>query len=231
MRITEPSARYYLPDKIARFYDQLLEKLTSAARSQRSGELQRPAIRQQRMGQFLSSHWDAAHPPGQEPISEMNIVSPDYFRVLEMSIVRGRTFTAQDIANHPRVMIIDELAAQRFFPGQDPIGKQIDDPVTIGEPNQTGVPVTIVGVVPHTRNHAPGEQYDLRKLSIMQFVQTNFQLSIGSKWRALRMGRIRIRSSAQSSVRSDQSILNRPCPRSRRWTKTSPIVWRLEDCR
>src|SRR5205814_8835778 len=43
-----------------------------------------------------------------------------------------------------------------------------------GEPNQTGVPVTIVGVVPHTRNHAPGEQYDLRKLSIMYFCADQF---------------------------------------------------------
>ena len=47
-------------------------------------------------------------------------------------------------------MIIDERAAQRFFPGQDPIGKQIDDPVTVGEPNQTGPPITIIGVVAHT---------------------------------------------------------------------------------
>ena len=76
-------------------------------------------------------------------------------------------------------MIIDELAAQRFFPGQDPIGKQIDDPVTIGEPNQTGVPVTIVGVVPHTRQPCAGRA--IRPSQIVHDVflpQTNFQLSI-----------------------------------------------------
>jgi putative ABC transport system permease protein len=104
----------------------------------------------------------------------MNIVSPDYFRVLEMSILRGRTFIGQDIASEPRVMIIDELAAQRFFPGQDPIGKQIDDPVTVGESNQTGASITIVGVVSHARIHAPGEQYDLRKLSVMYFPAAQF---------------------------------------------------------
>jgi len=174
MRITEPSARYDSPEKIARFYDQLLEKLRVLPGVSAVANCSDPP--------FDSNEWDSSFhitgtppdPPGQEPISEMNIVSPDYFRVLEMSIVRGRTFTAQDIVNQPRVMIIDELAAQRFFPGQDPVGKQIDDPVTIGEPNQTGVPVTIVGVVPHTRNHAPGEQYDLRKLSIMYFCADQF---------------------------------------------------------
>ena len=170
--------------------------------------------------------------PGQEPISEMNIVSPDYFRVLEMSIVCGRTFTVEDIANHPRVMIIDELAAQRFFPGQDPVRKQIDDPVTIGEPNQTGVPVTMVGVVPHTRKHAPGEQYDLRKLSIMYFCADQFPTK--HQTLMVRAAYGHDPHSLVSAIKRDRShwlILNRPCPRSRRWTKTSPTVWRHDDCR
>jgi putative ABC transport system permease protein len=174
LRITEASARYDSPEKIARFYDQLLEKVRVLPGVSAVANSSDPP--------FESSEWDSSFhitgtppdPPGQEPISEMNIVSPDYFRVLEMPTSRGRTFTAQDTASQPRVMIIDELAAQRFFPGQDPIGKQIDDPVTIGEPNQNGVPITIVGVVPHARIHAPGEQYDLRKLSVMYFPAAQF---------------------------------------------------------
>jgi putative ABC transport system permease protein len=174
MRITEASARYDSPEKIARFYDQLLEKIKVLPGVKAVANCSDPP--------FDSNEWDSSFhitgtppdPPGQEPISEMNIVSPDYFRVLEMSMLRGRTFTTQDVASQPRVMIIDELAAQRFFPGQDPIGRQIDDPVTIGEPNQTGVPITIVGVVPHARIHAPGEQYDLRNLPVMYFSAAQF---------------------------------------------------------
>ena len=174
MRITEASARYDSPQKIARFYDQLLEKVKVLPGAKAGANCSDPP--------FDNNEWDSSFhitgtppdPPGQEPISEMNIVSPDYFRVLEMSMLRGRTFTTQDVASQPRVMIIDELAAQRFFPGQDPIGRQIDDPVTIGEPNQTGVPITIVGVVPHARIHAPGEQYDLRNLPVMYFSAAQF---------------------------------------------------------
>jgi putative ABC transport system permease protein len=174
MRITEASARYDSPEKIGRFYDRLLEQVKVLPGVSAVANCSDPP--------FESSEWDSSFhitgtppdPPGQEPISEMNIVSPDYFRVLEMPTLRGRTFAARDTASQPRVMIIDELAAQRFFPGQDPIGKQIDDPVTIGEPNQNGVPVTIVGVVPHARIHAPGEQYDLRKLSLMYFPAAQF---------------------------------------------------------
>jgi putative ABC transport system permease protein len=104
----------------------------------------------------------------------MSIVSPDYFRVLEMSILRGRTFNAQDLSGRQLVMIIDERSAQRFFPGQDPIGKQIDDPVTVGEPNQIGPPITIIGVVAHTRHSAPGERMDARNLAMMYFAAAQF---------------------------------------------------------
>jgi putative ABC transport system permease protein len=174
MRITEASARYNSPEKIARFYDQLLGKLRVLPGVSAVANCSDPP--------FETGGWDSSFhitgtppgPPGNEPISAMNIVSPDYFRVLGMSIVRGRTFTAQDIASGPRVMIIDELAAQRFFPRQDPIGKQIDDPVTIGEANETGAPITIVGIVSHARLHAPGDQYDLRKLPVMYFSAAQF---------------------------------------------------------
>jgi len=174
MLISLPEARYNSPEKIVRFYDQLIEKVKAL-----------PGVGSVAVcnnAPFDPDEWDSSFhitgtppdPPGQEPSSEMAVISPDYFRALEMSILRGRTFSNDDTANHPRVMIIDELAAQRFFPKQDPIGKQIDDPVTIGEPNQTGVPVTIVGVVSHTRNSAPGDKEYRRNLPMMYFSAAQF---------------------------------------------------------
>jgi putative ABC transport system permease protein len=177
MSIALPSARYQVPDKIARFCEQGIERIkalpgvTAAAFCSNAP--------------FSPNEWDSsfhvtgtpADPPGREPISEMSIVSPDYFRVLEMSILRGRIFNAQDLAGRQLVMIIDERAAQRFFPGQDPIGKQIDDPVTVGEPNQTGPPITIIGVVAHARRSAPGERMDARNLAMMYFAAAQFPRS------------------------------------------------------
>ena len=66
------------------------------------------------------------------------------------------------------------LPRKRFFPGADPIGKQIDDPVTITDTNQNGVPLTIIGIVPHTRNNAPGEKDDARNLPMMYFSASQF---------------------------------------------------------
>src|SRR5215510_10178535 len=174
MSVALPASRYDSPEKIVRFYDQLLEKarhlpgVNSAAICNNEP--------------FDHHEWDSSFhitgtppdPHGQEPISEMAIVSPVYFRALGMSILRGRDFGPEDVKGRPGTVVVDELAAQKFFPGADPIGKQIDDPVTVGEPSQNGVPLTIIGVVPHTRNNAPGENDEARKLPMMYFSASQF---------------------------------------------------------
>jgi putative ABC transport system permease protein len=52
-------------------------------------------------------------------------VSPDYFRTLAIPIKKGRAFTAEDRAETPKVVIINETAARRLWPGQDPIGRRV----------------------------------------------------------------------------------------------------------
>jgi len=65
-------------------------------------------------------------PNGSEEIdADWDVVSPDYFATLQMRIVRGRAFTAQDRTGAPRVAIVNERFAAEAWPGQDPIGKQL----------------------------------------------------------------------------------------------------------
>jgi predicted permease len=52
-------------------------------------------------------------------------IGPDHFKVLNVPLVRGRLFTSTDRAGSPRVAIINQLAASRFWPGEDPIGKRV----------------------------------------------------------------------------------------------------------
>ncbi|MCZ7635878.1 MAG: ABC transporter permease [Verrucomicrobia bacterium] len=51
------------------------------------------------------------------------IISPGYFATLTIPVVAGRDFTDQDDATRPRVAIINETMARRFWPGQDPVGR------------------------------------------------------------------------------------------------------------
>jgi putative ABC transport system permease protein len=73
-------------------------------------------------------------------------ISPDYFRTLGIALLRGRVFTAQDRVGAPRVTLINKAAAERFFPGEDPIGKRIRPYVTT-KYQTTELFIEIVGVV------------------------------------------------------------------------------------
>src|SRR5580700_6776435 len=78
-------------------------------------------------------------PPGQELQVDQRIASTDYFRAMKIPLVDGRFFSDRDTADMPRVVIIDQKFAQRFWPHGDAVGKHLwFDPKK---------PITIVGVV------------------------------------------------------------------------------------
>jgi predicted permease len=55
-------------------------------------------------------------------------VSNDYFKTLEARLQQGRTFNHTDVADRPKVLIINETTARRFWPNENPIGKRISNP-------------------------------------------------------------------------------------------------------
>ncbi len=80
-------------------------------------------------------------PPGSEIRMYRHQVSPGFFATLGIPLVRGRDFTPQDTAQSPDVVIISEDMAERYWPGEDPTGKRIEE---IGAGSS---PATIIGVV------------------------------------------------------------------------------------
>ena len=53
--------------------------------------------------------------------------SAEYFHVIQARLIRGRFYTEADDASRPRVVVINQALAQRFFPGEDPVGRTIGD--------------------------------------------------------------------------------------------------------
>jgi putative ABC transport system permease protein len=80
------------------------------------------------------------------PSAGMRIITPDYFKTMTIPLRAGREFDAHDDATGPEVVIINEQAARRFWPGQNPIGQEIRLGVSLYRGARSGQK-TIVGII------------------------------------------------------------------------------------
>jgi predicted permease len=69
-------------------------------------------------------------PPNVSMETQVAIVSPKYFATLQLPLEKGRDFTDQDGKEGQRVMIVNQTFADRYWPGQEPIGKQVISDLT-----------------------------------------------------------------------------------------------------
>ncbi len=86
--------------------------------------------------------------PGRRPLLDWQLISPDYFRLLRISLVQGRDFDEADNADSRTAIIIDSTLAESCFPGESSIGKVI---------NLDGTDCTVIGVVSRIRYMFPGD--------------------------------------------------------------------------
>jgi predicted permease len=85
-------------------------------------------------------------PPGDPgPHGDVGYVSPDYFTALKIPIRKGRVFTDVDRQDTEPVVLVDEILARQYWPGEDPIGKHL-------RRGQRAPWATIVGMVAHVKN-------------------------------------------------------------------------------
>jgi putative ABC transport system permease protein len=89
-------------------------------------------------------------------------VGPHHFQTLGVRLVRGRVFTAEDRAGHPRVAVINETAVRRFWPHEDPIGQRVwfGGGSSFDRPDSSAEIVGIVGDVPYQPLDEHGVQAD-----------------------------------------------------------------------
>ncbi len=165
--IALPDAKYKTPEQKDAFWTQLLQRVQSIPGVQATAVSANSPFDDTEEDSYFHVTGTPPVPLGQQPSAEVSVVSPDYFRVMGMPILRGRGFGPEDLPGekgHSRSIIIDESFAQKYFAGKDPIGQHIDDNQS---PDEHAPPMTIIGVVPRTRNEAPGE-FNVESLHLVQ---------------------------------------------------------------
>jgi putative ABC transport system permease protein len=149
-RVTLPFSNYSTPQQRQSFADRLLEKLRS-----------QPGMQEAALTSFLpfasGNQSFALFLPGDEKPRggggpNFRTVSPDYFRVMGIPLLKGREFSDADHEGTPLVTVINETMARRYWPNADPIGQRIK------ETSNDGVWREIIGVVGSIRHKARGEE-------------------------------------------------------------------------
>ncbi|MGA8408694.1 MAG: ABC transporter permease [Candidatus Acidiferrales bacterium] len=84
----------------------------------------------------------------QPPLIDTSIVSPEYFHLLGMTLLRGRLFVDQDLEHTPSIAVINQAAARTYWPNQDPVGKRFR--LSASKPDWA----TIVGVIADARTES-----------------------------------------------------------------------------
>jgi putative ABC transport system permease protein len=168
-----PAARYKEDAQIVSFFEQLTARAAALPGVERVALVSAIPFSGGDIAGFAIDGRPAP-PPEQVLDAEYRVVSPDYFDVMGIPVVRGQAFTERDRAGVPAVTVINETMARRYWPGEDPIGKRIN----LGDPAAGGVWRTVVGVVRDIRNesldkepypqmYAPEAQFTRRQLTLV----------------------------------------------------------------
>jgi putative ABC transport system permease protein len=136
-----PQSRYPTDTAQGAFFDQVLPRIAALPGVQSVGATTTLPFG----GQWSTASFQVegyTPPTGQPgPWGDVRLVSPDFFKTLQVPLKAGRFFTDADVRGAQRVTIVDDELVKRYFAHEDPIGKRIGFP-----PNWA----TIVGVVGHT---------------------------------------------------------------------------------
>ena len=146
-RVDLPEPSYSDPAKSLKFSESLTEKLSKLPGVENVALASNPPLMTGWQTSFLPE--GAPEPePGKIPSAEMAVITPNYFRTLKTPLLQGRALEDRDTKDMAPVIIVDQLMADRYFPGESAVGKRIR--MSTGEKGARQY-LTIVGVVPHLK--------------------------------------------------------------------------------
>ena len=147
LRVTLQGAEYQNGDQVRSRVDQLIARVRELPQVTAVGV--GAVLPLGGLGALNDFAVEGAPPPPPDMNQEIAVAgaSPDYFKAIGAPLVRGRLFTDLDQPKSPPVVLLNEAAAKKWFPDQDPIGRRI----------LSGGPREVVGIVGDVLQRTPGE--------------------------------------------------------------------------
>jgi len=125
MKITLPSASYSAEGRSIAFFDRLFARIDTLPGVQAAGGVSfLPLNGLGAATSFFIEGQEKAR-KGDEPVSDVRVVTHDYFKAMGIALLRGRLFDSRDTAPKTRRIIVSEQLVKKYFGDIDPIGKRI----------------------------------------------------------------------------------------------------------
>jgi putative ABC transport system permease protein len=145
MGISLPTEKYAKPDQQTAFFDEALRRV-SALHGVRSVAISAALPLSFTRVTPVLPEGQPAVPLAQRPFIDIEAISPGWFDTMRVPLLGGRLFTDTDDSQAPKVVIVNQTCARRFWPGQNPIGKTF----IVG---RGPAPSEVVGVAADIRNN------------------------------------------------------------------------------
>jgi predicted permease len=149
MKVPLQGPQYENQRKQAQFFQQLLTR-TEALPGVQAASLTRGIPMNGWAGWNFVTADNPFSPPGEVPDANYTVVGPDYFKTMGIPLRAGRAFSDRDTEAGEQVVIVSESLAQKYWPGQNPVGKRLK---ISSDPNDKNLPwLSVIGVAGNVKS-------------------------------------------------------------------------------
>jgi putative ABC transport system permease protein len=170
--ITLPETKYKSPAETKAFYDQVIERVRALPQVASVGGNQQVPFDNCCTSFEVTVVGRPAPNPGEVPGARYSIITPGYFDTMQISLMKGRTFSKADGPATQPVVIINQEMARQFWPAGDPIGEKLhfglDKPVD----------ATIVGIVANVKMDSAWDHHNAREMYVPFAQSPSHQMGI-----------------------------------------------------
>lgn len=148
MRMALPASKYPQNPQKASFYSALIERVQTLPGVESAALVNYLPLGGSNSSDTFLIEGTPDPPPGQDFLGRYRVCSSRYFETMGIPIMRGRSFTEQDRADAPPVVIVNETLAKRYWPNTDAVGKRM----RFAGPLDQNPWMQVVGIIPDVKH-------------------------------------------------------------------------------